>query len=129
VPAGLIGRPLACYLAYIISFLTIGGAWLLHTALTDQLARTDDLFLRLNLLVLLVVVFLPLPTSLIADALHNTSGERVYVTMNGLTLLAIRLQGPSWTRTRGTSTSTHRQERTRRCTAHSGSSCLPSSGT
>ena len=26
------------YLAYITSFLTIGGAWLAHTGLTDQLA-------------------------------------------------------------------------------------------
>jgi uncharacterized membrane protein len=50
------------YLAYVTSFLTIGGAWLLHTALTDQLARIDQLFLRLNLLVLLAVVFLPFPT-------------------------------------------------------------------
>ena len=81
------------FLAYIISFLTIGGAWLQHTALTDRLARTDPLFLRLNLLVLLVVVFLPFPTELVADALHKTSGERVYVTMYGLTLLAIRLLG------------------------------------
>jgi TMEM175 potassium channel family protein len=81
------------YLAYSISFLTIGGAWLLHTALTDQLARVDPLFLRLNLLVLLTVVFLPFPTGLVADALHNTNGERVYVTMYGLTLLAIRLLG------------------------------------
>jgi uncharacterized membrane protein len=81
------------YLAYIISFLTIGGAWLLHTALTDQLAWADQLFLRLNLLVLLVVVFLPVPTGLVADALHNLSGERVYVTLYGLTLLTIRLLG------------------------------------
>ena len=81
------------YLAYLTSFLTIGGAWLLHTALTDQLAQIDQLFLRLNLLLLLVVVLLPFPTRLIAQALHNTSGERVYVTMYGLTLLAIRLLG------------------------------------
>jgi len=81
------------YLAYVISFLTIGGAWLAHTALTDQLARADQLFLRINLLVLLAVVFLPFPTGLVADALHNTSGERVYVTMYGLTLLVIRLLG------------------------------------
>jgi uncharacterized membrane protein len=80
-------------LAYLVSFLTIGGAWLLHTALTDRLERVDPLFLRLNLLVLLVVVFLPFPTRLVAAALHNTSGERVYVTMYGLTLLAIRLLG------------------------------------
>jgi TMEM175 potassium channel family protein len=83
----------SAYLAYVISFLTIGGAWLLHTALTDQLARADSLFLRLNLLVLLVVAFLPFPTKLVADALHETSGERVYVTLYGLTLLAIRLLG------------------------------------
>jgi uncharacterized membrane protein len=81
------------YLAYVASFLTIGGAWLLHTALTDQLARVDQLFLRLNLLLLLVVVFLPFPTRLIAEYLHKTGDERVYVTVYGLTLLAIRLLG------------------------------------
>lgn len=81
------------YLAYIVSFLTIGGAWLLHTALTDQFTRTDSIFLRLNLLVLLVVVFLPFPTGLVADALHKTGDERVYVTLYGITLLAIRLLG------------------------------------
>ena len=81
------------YLAYLTSFLTIGGAWLLHTALTEQLARIDQLFLRLNLLVLLAVVFLPFPTRLVADALTNTGHERVYVTLYGLTLLAIRLLG------------------------------------
>jgi len=83
------------YLAYLVSFLTIGVSWLLHTALTDQLAGVDQLFLRLNLLVLLVVVFLPFPTGLIADALrhHDISAERVYVTLYGLTLLAISLLG------------------------------------
>jgi TMEM175 potassium channel family protein len=83
------------HLAYLVSFLTIGVSWLLHTAMTDQLARTDQLLLRLNLLVLLVVVFLPFPTGLIADALRHDdiSGERVYVTMYGLTLLTIRLLG------------------------------------
>jgi len=83
------------YLAYVVSFLTIGVSWLLHTALTDQLAGTDQLFLRLNLLLLLVVVFLPFPTGLIADALRHDdiSGERVYVAMYGLTLMAISLLG------------------------------------
>ena len=45
------------------------------------------------MLVLLVVVFLPFPTKLVAEYLHEPSGERVYVTMYGLTLLAIRLLG------------------------------------
>ncbi len=83
------------YVAYIISFLTIGAAWLAHTALTDRLTQADPLLLRLNLLLLLAVVFLPFPTHLLAEALPNASGddERVYVTMYGLTLLAIRLLG------------------------------------
>ena len=59
------------YLAYLVSFLTIGAAWLAHTSLTDRLARSDPIFLQINLLVLLVVAFLPFPTRLVADALHK----------------------------------------------------------
>ena len=79
------------YLAYVVSFETIGAAWLAHTALTDRLARADPIFLQLNLLVLLVVAFLPFPTRLTADALHNETAERVAITVYGLTLLVIRL--------------------------------------
>ena len=81
------------YFAYLISFLTIGAAWLAHSSLTDRLARVDPIFQRLNLLVLLVVVFLPFPTRLVAISLHNLRGEVVYVTMYGLTVLAIRIAG------------------------------------
>jgi len=81
------------FVAYIISFLTIGTAWLAHTGLTNRLERTDPVLLRLNLLALLAVVFLPFPTRLVADALYHTSSQRVFVTMYGLTLLAIRLLG------------------------------------
>jgi uncharacterized membrane protein len=81
------------YLAYLVSFLTIGAAWLAHTSLTDRLARSDLILLQINLLVLLVVAFLPFPTRLVADALHNQDAERVAVTFYGLTLLAIRALG------------------------------------
>ena len=81
------------YVAYVVSFLTIGGTWLLHTVLTERLAQADPIFVRLNLLALLVVVFLPFPTRLIAESLHHTNAERVAVTLYGLTLLAIRLLG------------------------------------
>jgi uncharacterized membrane protein len=81
------------YLAYVVSFLTIGGAWLVHTTLTDRLTRSDPIFLQINLLVLLVVAFLPFPTRLVADALHQVGAERVAVTIYGLTLLAIRVLG------------------------------------
>jgi uncharacterized membrane protein len=117
------------YLAYITSFLTIGGAWLLHTALTNQLAQIDQLFLRLNLLLLLVVVFLPFPTRLMAEALNNTSGERVYVTMYGSRSWPSASWGPLWTRTRSTSTSIRRPEKTRSCGPHSENFCPSSPGT
>ncbi len=81
------------YLAYAVSFLTIGAAWLVHTALTDRLTRSDPIFLQINLLVLLAVAFLPFPTRLVADALHDVGAERVAVTIYGLTLLAIRTLG------------------------------------
>jgi uncharacterized membrane protein len=39
------------------------------------------------------VAFLPFPTRLIAEAVHHSSEESVFVTLYGLTLLAIRLLG------------------------------------
>jgi uncharacterized membrane protein len=79
------------YLAYVVSFLTIGAAWLAHTAITDRLAKADSLLLRLNLLLLFVVSVLPFPTRLVAEAIHDVSQERVFVAMYGLTLLGIRV--------------------------------------
>ena len=79
------------YLGYLISFLTIGAAWIGHSAMTDRLTHVDRSLLGINLMLLLVVAFLPFPTKLIADGLGDQNGERVFVTMYGLTLLTIRL--------------------------------------
>lgn len=79
------------YLAYVVSFLTIGAAWLAHTAITDRLTKADLGLLRLNLLLLLVVAVLPFPTRLVAEGLDDVSGERVFVTMYGVVLLGIRV--------------------------------------
>ena len=80
------------YLAYLVSFLTIGGAWIAHHSLTDSLDRVDRIFLRLNLLFLLAVSLLPFPTRLVADALEKTtSWQRMAAVVYGCTLLAIRL--------------------------------------
>ncbi|MGO9490487.1 MAG: TMEM175 family protein [Solirubrobacteraceae bacterium] len=81
------------YLAYIVSFLTIGAAWLVHSRMTDRLERADSLLLRINLLLLLVIAFLPFPTKLVANSLQSSPRERVFVTMYGLALLTIRLLG------------------------------------
>jgi len=75
------------YLAYVASFSTIGAAWLGHNAITEYLDRADAAFVRLNLLLLLFVSFLPFPTRLVAEYIHQDKAERVAVTFYGIMLL------------------------------------------
>jgi len=75
------------YLAYVVSFSTIGAAWLAHNAITEYLDRADAAFVRLNLLLLLFVSFLPFPTRLLADYIGEVSPERVAATFYGISLL------------------------------------------
>ena len=77
------------YLAYVVSFSTIGAVWLAHSAITEYLDRVDAIFIRINLLLLLVVSFLPFPTRLLAEHIANDSAERVAVTIYGIALLVI----------------------------------------
>ena len=86
----------------MVSFATIGAAWLGHNAITEYLERTDAAFVRLNLLLLLVVSFLPFPTRLLADYIGQDNPERVAVTFYGISLLTghnapdgpVALRGP-----------------------------------
>ena len=63
------------YLAYATSFLTIGIIWINHHYCVQTLARSDRTLLFLNLLLLLIVGFLPFPTKLVAQYLQQP-GER-----------------------------------------------------
>jgi uncharacterized membrane protein len=71
------------YLVYLISFASIGGIWLKHAALT----AASSVLIRLNLLLLMVVAFLPFPTRLVAEHLHERVAERVAVTVYGVNLM------------------------------------------
>jgi TMEM175 potassium channel family protein len=80
------------YLGYLVSFATIGAVWLKHTVIADLMPHTDGTFLRLNLLLLLLVSFLPFPTKLMAEHLEaNTGAARVAVVFYGVVLLLIAL--------------------------------------
>jgi uncharacterized membrane protein len=83
-----VGDQWPAYLGYVVSFATIGALWLGHNAITDYLDRVDVTFLRLNLLVLMFVSFLPFPTRLVAEYISRDAAERVAATVYGLTLLA-----------------------------------------
>src|SRR3712207_3544768 len=68
------------YLAYAVSFATIGGVWLGHNVITEHLHHVDPVFIRLNLLLLMTVSLLPFPTRLLAEHIGQTGPERVAVT-------------------------------------------------
>ena len=70
-----------------MSFASVGAIWLAHNAVTEHLESADGTFLRLNLLVLLLVSFLPFPTKLLAENLSTEDAEWVAVTVYGLNLL------------------------------------------
>jgi uncharacterized membrane protein len=57
------------YLAYLVSFLTIGVIWLNHHGIFQQIARVDGPLLVLNLNLLLWTALIPFPTAVVADHL------------------------------------------------------------
>jgi uncharacterized membrane protein len=82
-----VGAQWPSYLAYVASFSTIGALWLGHNAISEYLDRADAAFIRLNLLLLLLVAFLPFPTRLFADYIREDRPERVAATIYGVSLL------------------------------------------
>jgi uncharacterized membrane protein len=77
------------YLAYLVSFLTIGVIWLNHHGIFQQVARVDGPLLVLNLNLLLWTALIPFPTAVVADNLA-AGGEAAHTAAavyNGVLLL------------------------------------------
>jgi uncharacterized membrane protein len=74
------------YLAYVTSFLTIGIVWFVHHGIFRRMAFADAIVARANLLLLMVVSFLPFPTGLAAEAIRDPDAERAAVLFYGATL-------------------------------------------
>jgi len=83
------------YLAYFVAFMTIGVVWIEHSALTEALDHVDAGFQRLNLLLLLLVGFMPFPTRVMEEYLSRAhpehSGDRVSVAFFGIILFLMSL--------------------------------------
>jgi len=79
------------YLAYFISFMTIGAVWMEHSSLVDAIDHIDGVFMRLNLVLLLFCAFLPFPTRIMSEFAGDVAGERVAVVFYGLVLLMMTL--------------------------------------
>jgi len=103
--AGYAGHPgLAhywpAYLAYVVSFLTIGIMWLNHHTMFSQVTKVDRPVLVLNLFLLMGVVAIPFPTALVADHLTGGAGPgaTVAAVTYGLVMIAISMgYGAVWT--------------------------------
>ncbi len=77
------------YLAYGVSFLTIGIMWINHHDFFRQIGRTDRTFLLLNVVFLLFVAFLPFPTRVVAEHLKSGEDRRAAALLYGITMIAI----------------------------------------
>jgi uncharacterized membrane protein len=85
------------YLGYFVSFAFVGGVWIAHSNMTRFLKAADPDLMRLNLVLLLFVSFLPFTTAIAATHLFasnlsfhevtvSSSAERVAVVIFGLNL-------------------------------------------
>ena len=79
------------YLAYVTSFLTIGGIWAAHHGIFRRLQYANQRLMVLNLLLLMATSFLPFPTKLMAETIHDEGAARTAVIFYGGTLLVISL--------------------------------------
>jgi uncharacterized membrane protein len=78
------------YIAYVVSFLTIGIMWMNHHTIFGHITRVNRPVLVLNLFLLLGVVAIPWPTALIADELRHSGGAAAAVTY-GVVMILISL--------------------------------------
>jgi uncharacterized membrane protein len=85
------------YLAYVTSFLTIGIIWINHHYCVQTIARADRTLLFINMLLLLVVAFMPFPTKLVAEYLRRP-GEQAAVYAYNATFILMAVVFSGWWR-------------------------------
>jgi uncharacterized membrane protein len=74
------------YLAYAVSFLTIGIMWVNHHLLFENFARVDRPMLLLNILLLMLIAFVPFPTRVVAEFARSEVDRRNAALLYGITL-------------------------------------------
>lgn len=74
------------YLAYAFSFLTIGIMWINHHSLFRHFARADRILLLLNILLLMMIAFVPFPTLIVAEFARSETEGRAAALLYGITM-------------------------------------------
>jgi uncharacterized membrane protein len=68
------------YLAYAVSFVTIGIMWVNHHTIMTQVDRADRRFLLANIGLLLCIAFFPFTTRLVAEHVRGSGAEAAALT-------------------------------------------------
>ena len=74
------------YLAYAISFLTVGIMWVNHHTIFRHFERVDRPLLFLNIALLLLIAFVPFPTRVVAEFVRSDADRRAAALLYGTTL-------------------------------------------
>lgn len=69
--------------AYATSFATIGVMWINHHRLFQHIKRIDTGLMLLNLLLLALIVFIPVPTALLAEYLPRLDAHTAAIVYTG----------------------------------------------
>ena len=75
------------YLAYAVSFVTIGIMWVNHHTVMSQIDRVDRRFLVATVGLLMCIAFVPFPTRLVAEHIRG-HGARDAALAYGFTMVA-----------------------------------------
>ncbi len=79
------------YVAYAVSFISIGIMWANHHNMFKDIAHFDHSVVVLNLLLLLTISFLPFPTALVAEYVREGHHEKEAVLVYASSMVAIAL--------------------------------------
>ena len=72
------------YIAYAVSFVTVGIMWINHHQLFHHFAGADRILLLLNTLLLMSIAFTPFPTRVVAEFAHTNSDRRAAALLYGI---------------------------------------------
>jgi uncharacterized membrane protein len=79
------------YIAYVVSFLTIGIMWANHHQIFRHFARVDRTLLLLNILLLMCISFTPFPTRIVAEHAKNAADRQAAALLYGFTMTLIAI--------------------------------------
>src|ERR1043166_8495839 len=73
------------YVAYAVSFVTIGIIWANHHTVMGQISHVNRTFLVINTLFLMIVAFIPFPTHLLSEYILKPEAARAAAIVYGIT--------------------------------------------